>query len=117
MNLKVIVAILLLLQSAIVMADDYDYDWVVGKWALVYDPDGGKTDYLEFLANGDVISSGPAGSYEGFYIASFGMIKAVLNIHDKDLILTFHHNQANTELRIITSDSGRASIYEKLELK
>lgn len=107
------IALLLLLQVSLLKADAYD--WVVGKWQLVYDPDGGKTDYLEFLANGDVTSSGPAGKYEGFYIASHGMVKAVLTIHEKDLILTFHHNSDNTELRIVTSDSGKASVYEKVK--
>jgi len=92
-----------------------EYDWVVGKWQLAYDPDGGETDYLEFMENGDVISRGPQGEVTGFYVAAHGMVKAVLTINDKDLILSFFHNNDNTELRIVTSDSGIESVYRKAD--
>lgn len=108
-----IILLLLSMMQSSLFADEYD--WVVGKWQLVYDPDGGVTDYLEFMANGDVISTGPEGVVSGFYIAAHGMVKAVLTIKDKDLILSFFHNKENTELRIVTSVSGKESIYRKIE--
>ncbi|MDH5184151.1 MAG: hypothetical protein OEX12_09705 [Gammaproteobacteria bacterium] len=96
------------------MAQADDYHWVVGKWQLSYDPDGSKTDYLEFFANGDVVSSGDYGEVRGFYIAAHGMVKAVLTVDKKDLILTFFHNDKHTQLRIVTSNSGKASVYTKM---
>lgn len=107
-----LIFIVLFLHGATAQADDYD--WLVGKWQLSYDPDGSNTDYLEFLANGDVISRGDYGEVQGFYIAAHGMVKAVLTVNDKDLILGFFHNEKHTELRIVTSDSGKESVYTKI---
>jgi hypothetical protein len=92
-----------------------DSDWILGKWELVYDPDGSAKDYLEFFENGDVISHGPAGENTGIYVVNPGSVKAVISIKDKDVIFTFFYNDAKTQLRIITSHTGRESVYEKLE--
>jgi len=108
-----VVVFLFSFYHAQLMADEYD--WVVGKWQLTYDPDGGETDYLEFMENGDVISRGAQGEIAGFYIAAHGMVKAVLTINDRDLILSFFHNKENTELRIVTSASGKESVYSKVD--
>jgi hypothetical protein len=89
-------------------------DWLLGKWKLYYDPDGGKTDYMEFRANGDVISTGPLGKIEGLYKVNPGSVKAVLTYKGKDMILTFHFNEKRDELRIVTSHTGRESIYRKM---
>ena len=87
--------------------------WLLGKWQLHYDPDGAQTDYLVFKPNGDVISTGQNGSIEGIYQLNPDSVKAVFTHNDKDLIATFHFNKQRTELRIVTSHSGRESIYRK----
>ena len=96
---------------SVAQADDA---WLIGKWQLYYDPDGSSTDYVEFKADGDAISSGPQGEYEGFYIVSPESVKAVFTYKGKDFIMTFHFNEARNELRIVTSHTGRESIYKKI---
>lgn len=90
-----------------------DDQWLIGKWQLHYDPDGGKTDFIEFRANGDAISSGPLGQVEGLYVLAPNSVKAVFTYRDKDFIMTFFFNEARDELRIVTSHTGRESIYKK----
>ena len=107
------IALLLLLPFAYSHAADDS--WLLGKWELTYDPDGGKKDYLEFLENGDAYSSGQLGKQEGFYVVSADSVKAVFTYKEKDFIMTFHFNEAKDELRIVTSHTGRASIYKKVK--
>lgn len=89
--------------------------WLLGKWELTYDPDGAKKDYLEFLDNGDAFSTGPLGKQNGFYVVSDDSVKAVFTYKDKDIIMTFHFNEARDELRIVTSHTGRESIYKRIQ--
>ncbi|MGD8925819.1 MAG: hypothetical protein PVG20_03145 [Thioalkalispiraceae bacterium] len=107
----VLTVTLLALFISVAYADDA---WLIGKWQLSYDPDGSKTDYVEFKPDGDAISSGPQGEYEGFYIVSADSVKAVFTYKDKDFIMTFHFNEARNELRIVTSHTGKESIYKKI---
>ena len=88
--------------------------WLFGKWELTYDPDKAEKDYIEFLPEGDVISTGPRGRVEGIYIVTPEMVKVVLTYRDKDFIMTFFYNDARTELRIVTSHTGRESVYKKM---
>ena len=53
---------LVLMASSHVHANE---EWLYGKWELVFDPDGGKKDWLEFYPGGDVRSSGRLGEVEG----------------------------------------------------
>jgi len=89
--------------------------WVYGKWELSYDPDGAKKDYLEFLSNGDAWSIGPNGRIPGFYIVDGQNIKAVFTWKKKDFIMNFHGDRQKQELKIVTSRSGKASIYKKIK--
>ena len=113
MSKSLCMALLLLLPFAYSHATDDN--WLLGKWELTYDPDGGKKDYLEFLENGDAYSSGELGKQEGFYVVSPDSVKAVFTYKDKDFIMTFHFNEARDELRIVTSHTGRASIYKRVK--
>lgn len=105
------ILLMLMLVNPLTFAGD---DWLIGKWKLDYDPDGSKTDYIEFKADGDAISSGPRGEFEGLYIVSPESVKAVFTYKGKDFIMTFHFNEQRNELRIVTSHTGRESIYKKL---
>ena len=102
---------LLVLSTNMALADEA---WLIGKWKLFYDPDGSKTDYIDFKADGDAISSGPEGEYGGFYVLSPNSVKAVFTYKGKDFIMTFHYNEQRDELRIVTSHTGRESIYRKI---
>jgi hypothetical protein len=106
--------ILSLGMACLVQAADEDA-WVYGKWELSYDPDGAKKDYLEFLPNGDAWSIGPNGKVQGMYIVDGETVKAVFTWKDKDFIMTFHGDRKNKQLRIVTSRSGKESIYTKME--
>ncbi len=97
-----------------VMAADDDESWLYGKWELSYDPDGAKTDYLEFLPNGDAWSIGPNGKVAGFYIVDGENVKAVFTWKKKDFIMMFHGDKQNKLLKIVTSRSGKESIYKKM---
>lgn len=102
--------------SAGIPAHGADDQWVVGKWELTYDPDGAKKDWLEFKPNGDVISVFPNGERVlGLYIVTPEGVKAVFTYKGKDVIMTFHVDEQHRHLRIVTSRSGRESIYTKLQ--
>lgn len=109
--LLLIMAIWLTLPTVQAEEDDA---WLIGRWALSYDPDGATTDYLIFRANGDLISISEHGEYHGFYLVVPGAVKGVLTKDGQDLLLTFFYNEARTELRIVTSDSGIESVYSKV---
>lgn len=89
--------------------------WVYGRWELVQDPDGSRRDWLEFLPNGDVFNIWQDGTrVTGFYVVTSYDVKAVFTIDGKDLLTTFFFNDAHDELRIVTSETGRESVYRKL---
>ena len=115
MNAKLYTWILLVWLTAHVSTFAGNDDWLIGTWRLHYDPDGGTTDYIIFKANGDAISSGPLGEVEGFYTINPASVKAVFSYKEKDFIMTFYFNAQHDELRIVTSDTGRDSIYTKIK--
>ncbi len=91
-------------------------EWLVGKWVLTYDPDGDKKDFIEFMADGDAISTGELGRVEGLYLVNSESVKAVFTYKEKDFIMTFFYNPKKDELRIVTSHTGRESIYKKINV-
>lgn len=92
-----------------------DESWIYGKWQLNYDPDGASVDWLEFLPNGDAWSIGPNGKIQGIYIVDGDAVKAVFTWKDKDFIMNFRTDKQHQLLKIITSRSGKASIYKKMD--
>ena len=89
-------------------------EWLYGKWELVFDPDGAKKDWLEFYPDGDVRSSGQLGEVEGLYIVTPKGVKAVFTFKEKDFIMNFHFDKKEQALKIVTSHTGRESIYKKV---
>jgi len=103
-----------------VLADEKQHTedgWLVGKWELSYDPDGDKKDFIEFKLDGDAISTGELGKIEGMYLVNHESVKAVFTYKEKDFIMTFFYNQQKDELRIVTSHTGRESIYKKISMQ
>ena len=88
--------------------------WLHGKWELVYDPDGDKKDWLEFFPDGEARSHGELGNVEGIYIVTPEGVKAVFTYQEKDFIMTFHYDKDAQALKIVTSHTGRESIYKKV---
>jgi len=90
--------------------------WVYGKWELVYDPDGAAQDWLEFFPNGDVTNLGKQNKkIEGIYVVSADQVTAVFSQSGKDVITVFFFDEDHRALRIITSRSGKESIYKKIK--
>lgn len=89
-------------------------DWVLGRWELAYDPEGRPADALEFLPDGEAVNLWPDGTrVHGIYVVTEQGVKAVFTLQGKDIITTFHADPARTELRILTSATGRETIYRK----
>jgi len=107
---------MLLFSTAVVPAEQ-DEAWLHGKWELTYDPDGSEKDWLEFLPGGDAFSSGPLGRLEGIYIVDGDAVKAVFTFRDKDFIMNFRADRQARQLKIVTSHTGRESIYSKISNK
>lgn len=90
--------------------------WAVGRWELAYDPEGRKADALEFTAEGDVYNHWSDGTrVSGIYIVTAEGVKTVFTRKGKDVIATFHTDPSRSQLRIVTSRSGKETVYEKVE--
>lgn len=88
--------------------------WLHGKWELAYDPDGAAQDWLEFFPNGDVTNLGKNNKkIEGIYVVSADQVTAVFSQQGKDVITVFFFDEDHRALRIVTSKSGKESIYKK----
>ena len=112
------VFIIVILLTLIVVVDNANAsdDWIVGKWELSYDPDGRKKDWIEFHTNGDAWSVWQNGErIEGLYIVAPHSIKAVFTYKDQDVIMTFFFDEKKQKLKIVTSASGKESIYTKVK--
>jgi hypothetical protein len=89
-------------------------DWPIGRWELVHDPEGRPGDALEFLPDGEAISIWPDGTrVPGIYVVTPRGIKAVFSLDGRDIITIFHSDPDRRQLRIVTSTTGRESVYEK----
>lgn len=108
------VFLLTLLFSAALIHAGQEEAWLYGKWELSYDPDGSEKDWLEFLPGGDAFSIGPNGRVEGFYIVDGNAVKAVFTYREKDFIMNFRADRQAGQLKIVTSHTGRESIYSKV---
>lgn len=114
--LRCLIIGMLIFSTAAVYADRNEA-WLYGKWELTYDPDGAAKDWLEFMPGGDAFSSGPLGRLEGIYIVDGDDVKAVFTYQGKDFIMNFRANRQAGQLEIITSHTGRASIYTRMDGK
>ena len=89
-----------------------------GTWELVYDPDNAEPDWLEFFPNGDVTNRGKNNiKIEGMYVVSPDQVTAVFSQKGKDVITVFFFDEDHGALRIVTSKSGKESIYKKVRQK
>ena len=111
-HLWLVVAVLSLVPGLVSAASE---GWVIGKWELVYDPDGARKDWLEFAANGDAVNIWPDGErVPGMYIVTPQGVKAVFTHQGRDVIATFFFDAHAGVLKIVTSRTGQASLYRKL---
>lgn len=110
----IMMGFLLLTVTAVYGEESNNESWIYGKWELSYDPDGAKTDWVVFLPNGDARSIGPHGKVDGIYIVDGDTVKAVFTWKGKDFIMFFHADGKKDALSIVTSNTGKPSIYKKV---
>ena len=109
--------LLLVLMAPASVSYANDVNWIVGKWELIHDPDGAATDWLEFTPDGDVYSIGANGKIPGIYIVTPDSVKAVFTYQEQDIITTFHFDENRELLKIVTSHTGKESIYRKVSTR
>ena len=94
-----------------------DDSWVQGRWEQSFDPDGSPKDYLEFLPNGDVYTIAANGERtNGMYVVTEDRVTSVFSRKGKDVIATFFFDAQHQELRIVTSRTGKETLYHKLPI-
>lgn len=116
-QLRLVISLCGVLLSATVCADSAA--WVVGKWLMSYDPDGARADTLEFTQSGDVISIGATGKrIQGMYVVSSDRVTTVFSQEGKqDVIATFFFDEQHQTLRIVTSKTGKETLYKKVDVE
>lgn len=114
--LPVLALLVIFMFSAPGRCDESDEDaWIFGTWQLTYDPDAAETDWLEFLPDGEVYNITPDGDRTpGLYLVTGDEVKAVFTLNEKDVIMFFHTDAKRDVLRIVTSNTGVASVYRKV---
>ncbi len=92
-----------------------DQSWIVGKWELAYDPDGGKTDWVEFGSDGKVVSINADGRrIPGEYTVQGAEVKMVFRVQDYAIPMTFLHTPDNKKLLLYSDKTHHTAEYRKL---
>jgi hypothetical protein len=103
---------LLLLAAAPVRAADQA--WLVGRWDLLRDPDGGAQDWLEFNREGQVAMAKRNGPrYTGRYHASDDAVQIDYKIGSQSVITTLTPSSDRRELYARSAVTGMNAVYEK----
>ena len=104
----------LALALVLVNAAAADQPWLLGRWEMTRDPDGGAKKWLEFGPDGEVNSIEPDGQrMTGRYIASEVEVKVYFKVGTLSVITTL---AADTDKKHLYAKSARTSntaVYEK----
>jgi hypothetical protein len=107
------VALALLLMSAGV-ASATDQAWLLGRWEMTRDPDGGAKDWLEFATDGRVISTKPDGQrLTGRYLASESEVQINFKVGTLSVIVTLAADADKQHLYAKSARTGNTAVYEK----
>ncbi len=92
-----------------------DHGWLVGKWELTLDPDGGKTDWLEFGRDGKAASITSDGRrIPGEYVVTAGKVQVVYSYQGKSIPITLSHTPDRKKLLLYSERTHNTSEYQKL---
>jgi hypothetical protein len=108
-----LVLVLLLLVPA-APAGAVDPAWLLGRWELLRDPDGGAQDWLEFSTDGRVAlakRNGPR--FTGRYFASDAEVQIDYKVGSQSVIVTFTPSSDKRELYARSAVTGYNAVYEK----
>lgn len=88
--------------------------WLVGIWALQFDPDGVKKDWLEFLPDGTYISINAACStLTGSYRVLDDQVQMSFGLDEKAPVVSARPAADRTELQYTSQRTGNVSVYRR----
>ncbi|HET8532530.1 MAG TPA: hypothetical protein VFO08_15375 [Methylomirabilota bacterium] len=104
--------VLLLIPAAPAWAADQA--WLLGRWELLRDPDGGAQDWIEFAADGHVAVAKRNGRrFTGRYHASDESVQIDYKIGSESVITTLRPSTDKRELYARSAVTGKNAVYEK----
>jgi len=104
--------VLLLIPAAPAWA--VDQAWLLGRWELLRDPDGGAQDWIEFGADGQVAVAKRNGRrFTGRYQASEAEVQIDYKIGSESVITTLRPSSDRRELYARSAVTGKNAVYEK----
>lgn len=107
------VALALLLMS-VATASAADQAWLLGRWEMTHDPDGGPREWLEFTSDGHVTSTKPNGQQAtGRYIASEAAVQMNFKVGTLSVIVTLAADPDKKHLYAKSGRTGNTAVYER----
>ena len=95
-------------------ASQADQLWLLGRWEMVRDPDGGPKNWLEFGPDGVVTSVKLDGDrMTGRYIASEAEVKVFFKVGTLSIITTLAPDGDGQHLYTRSARTGNTAVYEK----
>jgi hypothetical protein len=108
-----VVALAVMLMSAGV-APAADQAWLLGRWEMTRDPDGGPKDWLEFATDGRVTSTKADGQrVTGRYLASESEVQMNFKVGTLSVIVTLAADADKQRLYAKSARTGNPAVYEK----
>jgi hypothetical protein len=112
MRAGVVALALLLMTAGTVSATDQA--WLLGRWEMTRDPDGGPKDWLEFANDGHVTSTKPDGQrVSGRYVASEAAVQMNFKVGTLSVIITLAADSDKKYLYAKSARTGNTAVYEK----
>ncbi|HEU4438255.1 MAG TPA: hypothetical protein VFT36_03355 [Methylomirabilota bacterium] len=97
-----------------VSASEADQVWLLGRWEMTRDPDGGPKNWFEFEPDGTVISIKSDGQrMTGRYIASEAEVKVYFKVGTLSVITTLAADADGRHLYTRSARTGNTAVYEK----
>jgi hypothetical protein len=98
----------------LVSAAAADQSWLLGRWEMTRDPDGGTKNWLEFGPDGEVTSIKSDGQrMTGRYIASEVEVKVYFKVGTLSAITTLAADDDKKHLYTRSARTGNTAVYEK----
>jgi len=114
-NAKLFAAILMMacLIGPVVAADQ---SWLVGKWEMSFDPDGNEKDWLQFSADGKVVSiSGGANGPVGTYVVSGDQVQITFQLKTRSVSMTLAISPDKKKLLNFSKRTGNTAEYTRVK--
>jgi len=108
------IAVALAVIVAAAPAPAADPTWLLGRWELLRDPNGGAQDSLEFSREGQVALARRGGPrYTGRYQASDVEVQIDYKVGSQSVITTLTPSSDKRELYARSAVTGKNAVYEK----